>query len=615
MARYRIILIPLLVWALAMIVPGLWRVVQPLASFGFSANNDGLIYDVRKPFDELKQSPAWRAGIRKGDHLDMRKLGCVPFEPTACGNTLAVLGGRQFVLPGHSVTLDILAGPARLPRQVTLVAEPEPSNPFERFVVALDQIAGILVVLAAAWLVWTRPGPMSWGFFLYVMWFNPGQIYTFHAILQQWPALLLAQNAAGTAAEAVGYVGLLLFVMRAPNGRPDPKWRWLERALPFIGIVLVLGLAASYGSLFDYQTEAGTRRAVFTGFIVALCAVGILLERRRRQGPEDYQRLRWVLWGCLIGLPTFTVAELAQTTTIFDTSFGDFTPPDDVIGLLYLINGVLCLFVFEAIRRARVVSVSIPLRRVTILGLTLSIPALFLHHKVEYMQAHLAIPNWAWIVIGAIFLYVITRLHEGATHVADRYFNRELDRVGKDLGAAILNAKSAAEIERLLADEPFRVLALTSAAAFRRDGDAFHRHGKANGWDSAQARTLAADDPMLTPLANGSPFPIAGEDDKAPRADEPKLPQGLARPILAVPAANPLHCFAVTLYGPHASGTDLDTDERAMLGRIAGQAAAVYAELESSEMRQRIEHLERERAEDRPKRGRRPKRSASAVPS
>jgi hypothetical protein len=36
-------------------------------------------------------------------------------------------------------------------------------------VVALDQIAGILVVVAAAWLVWTRPGPMSWGFFLYVM--------------------------------------------------------------------------------------------------------------------------------------------------------------------------------------------------------------------------------------------------------------------------------------------------------------------------------------------------------------------------------------------------------------------------------------------------------------
>jgi hypothetical protein len=609
MARHRIILIPLLVWALVMIVPGLWRVVQPLASFGFSANNDGLIYDVRKPFDELAQSPAWREGVRKGDRLDMTKLGCMPFEPTACGNTLAVLGGRQFVLPGRSVTLDILAGAAQLPRRVTLLAEPEPSNPFERFVVALDQIAGILVVLAAAWLVWTRPGPMSWGFFLYVMWFNPGQTYTFQAILQQWPALLLAQNAAATVAEAAGYVGLLLFVMRAPNGRRDPKWRWLERALPLIGIALTLGLTASYGSLFDYQTEAGTRRAIFTGFVVALFAVGILLERRRRQSPEDYQRLRWVLWGCLIGLPVFIVAEFAQTTTVFQTRFGDFTPPDDAIGLLYLVNGVLCLFVFEAIRRARVVSVSIPLRRVTILGVTLSIPALFLHHKVEYMQDHLAIPNWAWIVIGAISLYVISRLHEAATHLCDRYFNRELDRVGDDLGAAILNAKSAVEIERLLADEPFRALALTSAAAFRRNGDAFHRYGKANGWDGAEARTIAADDSLLTPLAKGSPFPIAGEDDETSAA-ELKLPPGLARPIVAVPAANPLHCFAVTLYGPHASGTDLDADERAMLGRIAGQAAAVYAGLESGKLRERIVELEREVAEARPKGGPKRKRSA-----
>ena len=48
----------------------------------------------------------------------------------------------------------------------------------------LCQIAGIAVVIAAAWLVWSRPSAMSWGFFLYVNWFNPGQEYAFYAILQ-----------------------------------------------------------------------------------------------------------------------------------------------------------------------------------------------------------------------------------------------------------------------------------------------------------------------------------------------------------------------------------------------------------------------------------------------
>ncbi len=418
----RLLLIVLLTWALAMIVPDVWRVVQPLASYGLSADNDGLIYDAQGAFDRPEDSPAWRAGIREGDRLDLASLDCFPYQGAACANSLAVLGGPQLVLPGRPITLQLLPQEGRPGRTVTLAAKPEPANPFERFVLGIDQIAGMLVVVAAAWLVWTRPGPMSWGFFLYVIWFNPGQYAAFYALLQLWPPLLVVQNTLGTIAEAAGYMGLILFILRAPNDQPDPKWHWLERSLPAIGFVLALGLIACYGGLFDYRTEIGTRVAILIGLVIAVVAVAILLERLTRVPPEEYQRLRWVLWGCLIGLPAFILAALGSTTTIFETRWGDFTPAADVIGLLYLVNGILCLFVFEAIRRERVVSVAIPLRRVTVLGLTLSIPALILHHWVEHMQKHLAIPNWAWLVIGAAALYLISRLHEHATRVTDHYF-------------------------------------------------------------------------------------------------------------------------------------------------------------------------------------------------
>ena len=43
-------------------------------------------------------------------------------------------------------------------------------------------------------------------------------------------------------AEAAGYAGLILFVLRAPDDKPDPKWRWLERALPVIGAALAAAL-------------------------------------------------------------------------------------------------------------------------------------------------------------------------------------------------------------------------------------------------------------------------------------------------------------------------------------------------------------------------------------
>ncbi len=593
MTRQRILLIVLLAWALVMIVPDVLRVVQPLGSFGFYADNDGMIYDVTGPFDAESDSPAWKAGIRDGDKLALSKLRCFPYNRTTCRNALMVLGGVQLVLPDREATFELKATGDHPARQVTLKAAPVPANPFERFIVLIDQIAGILVVVAAAWLVWTRPGAMSWGFFLYVIWFNPGQFYTFYALLQQQPLLLLAQNLASAIAEAVGYVGLILFVLRAPDGEPDRKWRWLERMLPVIGALLALLMLFTYGNLTGYRTETGTRFSILVGFVVAVCAVAILLERTRRKPPEDYQRMRWVVWGCLIGLPAFLLAELASTTTIFETRWENFTPSEDVIGLLYLVNGILCLFVFEAVRRERVVSVSIPLRRVTILGLTLSIPALLLHHEVEYMQQHLAIPNWAWIVISAGALYLISRLHEGATHLTDRYFNRDLDKAERTIAAAILKAKDPLEVDRLLSEQPYRRLKLSSAAAFRRNGAEFRRDTEGHGWGEKTARNLSPDAPMLAPVAKGIPFAISDEDDS-----EPGLPGGFSRPVLGVPASNPLRCFAVSLYGPHASGADLDTNERAMLKRIAHNAAAVYAELENSDLRQTISTLERKLSEN-----------------
>ena len=51
--------------------------------------------------------------------------------------------------------------------------------------------------------------------------------------------------------------------------------------------------------------------------------------------------------------------------------------------------------------------------------------------------------------------------------------------------------------------------------------------------------------------------------------------------------------FALSLYGPHAVGTDLDENERAMLSRLARFAAAMYAELEAVELRHQIAMLER----------------------
>jgi hypothetical protein len=588
MTRERLLLIALLLWGLAMIAPDVLRVAYPLGSFGFYANNDGVIYNVTGPFTDEASSPAWKAGLRIGDRLDLSHLRCGLKDFAACGNALAALGGLQFALPGRILTIDVAATGSRPARQVKLIAAQRPSNFLVRAVLILDQIAGMLVVVAAAWLVWSKPSAMSWGFFLYVNWFNPGQAYVFYAILQQWPVLLIAQDLAGCVAQAAGFVGLLLFVLRVPNNRREPKWRPVERALPFVALVFALALIASYGSVLGYPTETTTRAGIIAGFAVAFCALAILMVRRRDQAPEDYQRVRWVIWGCLIGLPAFLIAELASETAIFDTAWGDFTPSEEIIGLLFLVNGILCLFVFEALRKPRVVSVWIPLRRVTILGFILTAPTLLLHHQVNRIEEHLSLPGWSWVALAVVVSFLISQLHDGTVDIVDRYFNKWLDKVELKLGEAIRTAPTATEVDRVLADESFHALRLTSAASFRQQGSVFSRDNNGKGWDDS-ARTLKPQEPMLARLAKGQPFSVM-----EPYVEGLTLPPGLSRPVLAVPAVNPARCFAVSLYGPHTSGTDLDHYERALLTRLAQDAAAMYAELESKELRQKVVSLKRE---------------------
>ena len=58
----RVILALLTLYALAMIVPGPYRVLYPLGSFGLTTNADGLIYDVRGPFDRDEDFPRLAGG-------------------------------------------------------------------------------------------------------------------------------------------------------------------------------------------------------------------------------------------------------------------------------------------------------------------------------------------------------------------------------------------------------------------------------------------------------------------------------------------------------------------------------------------------------------------------
>jgi hypothetical protein len=590
----RILLAALTLWALAMVVPDLRRLHEPLGSFGFYANNDGLVTDVHGPFPDLGASPAFAAGLRPGDRLDLAQMRCIPLNTPACASLMATLGGLPLVKSGQRIELMLAATAERPSRQIEIVSRQRPANRWVRAVLVLDQLAAILVILAAAWLVWTRPGIMAWGFFLFVIWYNPGQSSEYYASLLAYsPAALLTQEIAGALAQAAGYAGFIAFALRAPTGELTPRWRPVERALPVVAVLLALLLVLSYANLIGYPTETVTRAGALSGLVVAACALAILLARRKDLPPQDFQRLRWVIWGCLIGLPALVIADIGTTTSLFDPLFGNYAPPEQLWGLVYLVNGVLCLFVSEAIRRPYVVSLSIPLRRVTILGLLLSLPMLFLHKEVDHIREGIsekvALPAWVWIAVAAAILFVMSKIHDLAVHHTDRLFNRSLAKAGERLGNAILNAVNFTEIENYLVYGVHDALKLASASVFREDDRArvFRRTAADEAWDDTAVRVLDPTDPMLTPAYAHRPFNLNAE-----AAARNHLPDGLPRPILAVPVGDRLRCLALALYGPHATGNDLNQDERSMLSELAEKAASAFTKLNEDELRQRIEALE-----------------------
>ncbi|MGH6798226.1 MAG: hypothetical protein ACREDI_07570, partial [Roseiarcus sp.] len=485
----RVALLLLTIYALAMVAPDLLRVIRPLGSFGLATDGDGLIYDVQGPFASVEDSPAWRAGLRVGDRLDLAAMRCAPVDTMVCASMLSQWGGVNYVMPGREAMLLVAAAGERPAREVRLTAEPRPANRLLDVVIVLDTIAAILVVLGAAWLVWTRPGAMTWGFLIYVIQFNPGQAFQFWAWLQLWPRALLAQNAIWLVMQAAAYAGLLMFALRAPVDRAEGRWRTIERALPALAIAFLVVALASMATAFGHPAEIWARSTLFIGFAVSVGALAILLGRRRDLSPRDYQRIRWVIWGCLIGLPAYLLAQLSQETSAFADLLGEGLTPEEVAGALFLINGILCLFVVEAVRRPTVVNVWIPLRRATVFGLLLSVPVLFLHKQIETIDEYIDMPYWAWLAVASGLVYLIARGHEFATELANRLFDREFIRAERHLaavGETIQDSGSLAEIERLLVNEPMRSLRLASAALFREQDGIFRRRLSA-GWDTDHA--------------------------------------------------------------------------------------------------------------------------------
>jgi hypothetical protein len=594
----RVLLVVLSLWALAMIVPGLQRVFDSLGSLGLSVDNDGIVTDVVAPFRADADSPAAAAGIVPGDRIDLRAMRCIPPGTPQCASLVTLLGGlggMQSVLPHRQIALVINPRSGGPPKTVKLQSAPAPLDSAERVVLFADTVVGTIVIIIAFWLVWVRPSWMTWGLFLYVIWINPGQSFTYYALLQRWPVAVFAQELAEALAQGAAFAGLVIFALRFPDDRTEPRWEKVQWAVPLLAAAMTALTLIGFSNMLGYPTERITEVSFLAGYAVDAAVLLILLERRRTLSPQEEQRMRWVIWGCAIGLPTFIFAELSQSSNLIRHLWG-VSPSQAFIGLLYLPNGVLAYFASQAVLRRRVVSVWIPLRHGTILAalsLIVGVPIIQLDKKLALVPETLRLPGWIWpLVVAPVLLLLFDRLHDIAVELVDRVFNRQFHSARRQLESAtetILHAETLAEIDRLLVECAVRTLCLSSGAVFRSEESVFRRTQDTKGWNASMKKELRpeSDAIALRSLEVGAPVSLSqgGWDSLG-------LPIGLEAPCLSVPVRSGIpEATAVALFGPHETGNDIDPDECEMLDRLAVRAAAAYERVVTGLLRQEVAQL------------------------
>ncbi|GAC1537809.1 MAG: hypothetical protein NVS2B17_10930 [Candidatus Velthaea sp.] len=590
----------LTLWALVVVMPDAVRIVHPLGTLGFFADNNGSIYSV----DE--SGPAAKAGVKVGDRISIETMSCRTLGPK-CAQLLSVfggMGGLQYVRSGAVVSLELRGAgqnPAAAPKRVTIASQPEahgtnaPDRALWRFALAADELGALAFILCSAWLLWHRPCTMTAGFFAYALWFNPGQYFEFYSWLQGHPIAMFAQETLQTIFQSLGYVGFVVLALYFPNDVSRPNLRWAGAALPWVfGILTVLQLA-SFLNAFGIGTELVTRVTYIAGWSVdAAVLFYILPVVLLDQPPEERARTRWLLVGCVIGLSSFIFADFNEATTMSPMQISE-----TAIQFFYFANVITLAVVIYTVRHHRVVNVAFTLTRgIERLGMWAMVAALgaFLIHRIdEHLGSELH-----WDEVGISLALVCTtlaweRVQEFAIELLDYVlFPRfrkslvELRTVARDL----CDLDTVVHIERSLIEQSARVLHVSSAAVFRLHRSGIFRRYSATGWPPRTLREFQPDGTLVTDYLKGNE---GFARLRSARWAKAPLPDGVALPTVAVPVHAFGRLYAVLLYSAHTKGDDLNGEEIEVLEGLARSAALAYEAATSAALRRQVRFLKRVR--------------------
>ena len=596
----RALVIVLAAWALLVVMPDSLRLVRPLGTLGFVADNDGLVTSV------AANGPAERAGVRAGDRIALDVMSCRT-DRQRCSELFSVfggMGGLQYVRPDHAVSLWFRRAdqtPADRPSlHATMVPVPEDQGREEgrhllwQAGLIADELGALAFIVVATLLLWRGPCAMTAGFFLYALWFNPGQYFEFYSWLQGRPLLMLTQEVLQAVFQALGYVGFLVLALTFPNDVVRPRLRRVVALLPAVFVLLTGLQLASFLNVAGVPTELVTRASYVAGWCVDLAVLFILPVLLLDQPPEERARTRWLLTGCVVGLSSFIFADFTEATTM-----SPFTISETTTNFLYFVNVVTLAAVAYTVVHHRVVNVSFAItrgvERVLLWAVVTALGA-YAIHRVDYQLGEVHLSEVAVSLALIAVTVAWERIQETMIEALDVVFFPRFRRALQDLSelADRLNAfVTLAHVERSITADAARELRISSAAVFRRRPSGLLRRLASTGWPASELREL--DD--ASALLNGAGAMTRGHVRLHTRDWAAYgFPAGVNLPTVALPISAFGELRAIALYGAHHRGDALNGEEVEALEKLVRGAALAYEAIEAAAMRRRIRALGRLRS-------------------
>jgi hypothetical protein len=580
-----------LLYSLATLYPVTTQFFSDVGMVGATTDYDGSIKLVDPG------SPSDTSGIVAGlDHFD--------FSAMRPKQLMYVAPSASFAPPKSTIEVSLwrLEGTRSLARRLKLTIAPVPLSLPDLALLALRILAAIIFFAVGAILLFLRPAPSTWGFFIYSIGLNPAafdQRFLRYPSPQMWVANVVLVDVL----LAAGICGITAFALTIEDSSPVGWRRYVFSSLPFVfAICAALESWPDIASIWLGKNSEPIQNLMFIIEFIVLTLGFSALIHFFYQRPASRQRLSWIILGYGIGVYANFFAGVYAYSSVLLVNYYILEP------VLVTLNVILPIAVGYGVIRHQLLGVKLVISRaivaLVLTALTAIVSVIFdhivsekLHPREHDTGVHPFAATIFLITAGVVaWLFSLVRERVGAGLNALIYGKREAGRRQLQDDAVTLSySVDEKDLDALVVRAPREAFNLSAARLYAVDPkgrEAVMLHSDLAGVLAGSPTNSGDDEIALVPLL----LQAAQLRDSITCSRDMSDAWIEANPVLSdsviVPLFTQHRVGRIAAYSPHQNGEELDSVEVAALVAFCRSAGVVYPSTRINELRSKITKLE-----------------------